>query len=311
MRIIGHRGNGITGNNIPRVDKTHKPENTCAAFEYALSHGADGFETDLMMTADGEIVCIHDDALNLHVAGADFHKRDFGFVSKKTWGQIKNLDVGQGQNIPRLSDAFAVAARHPDSILNLEVKGKGMAEALVKEVNKLCGQFNIAHDRVVYTGNDVAQMKRMRQLDPNAIISPGVFAFFPFIFPVREGGVPRWHDPMKKSLRFVNRIYAHYHGPENRMALTSRSLDRARNDIKPQSLSIYYQEVTKDILDYAAHHNLHILAWSIWERHPDKDPSMANFVREHHNNPRIHIITDYPEEMVRLKKSLDQNGPKP
>src|SRR5690348_8138791 len=48
--IFGHRGS-------PR----RQPENTIASFEEALRAGADGFETDLRMLADGVAVLFHDD----------------------------------------------------------------------------------------------------------------------------------------------------------------------------------------------------------------------------------------------------------
>ncbi len=48
MRLIAHRG----------ASATH-PENTLAAFDAALTAGADGFECDLRLSADGVVVC-HD-----------------------------------------------------------------------------------------------------------------------------------------------------------------------------------------------------------------------------------------------------------
>lgn len=48
--IFGHRGS-------PR----RRPENTVSSFEEALREGADGFETDLRLLADGTAVLFHDD----------------------------------------------------------------------------------------------------------------------------------------------------------------------------------------------------------------------------------------------------------
>lgn len=52
FRIFGHRGS-------PRLF----PENTLASFEESLRAGADGFETDLRLLADGTAVLYHDDEL--------------------------------------------------------------------------------------------------------------------------------------------------------------------------------------------------------------------------------------------------------
>jgi glycerophosphoryl diester phosphodiesterase len=49
MKIYAHRGS--SGNN---------PEMTRSAYEVAIKEGADGFECDVRLSRDGEIVCIHD-----------------------------------------------------------------------------------------------------------------------------------------------------------------------------------------------------------------------------------------------------------
>jgi len=49
MKIYAHRGS--SGNN---------PEMTRLAYEVAIKEGADGFECDVRLSSDGEIVCIHD-----------------------------------------------------------------------------------------------------------------------------------------------------------------------------------------------------------------------------------------------------------
>src|SRR5919201_966059 len=59
MLIFGHRGS-------PR----RFPENTIASFEEALRAGADGFETDLRLLADGAAVLFHDQQVGeAHAAG--------------------------------------------------------------------------------------------------------------------------------------------------------------------------------------------------------------------------------------------------
>jgi glycerophosphoryl diester phosphodiesterase len=51
--MLGHRG-----------ARSHAPENTIAAFDLALEHGADGFEFDLRCTRNREIVICHDPRFN-------------------------------------------------------------------------------------------------------------------------------------------------------------------------------------------------------------------------------------------------------
>jgi glycerophosphoryl diester phosphodiesterase len=52
-----------------RGARAHLPENTLAAFRYALEHGARGLETDARRSADGEIVLAHDKWLRARVGG--------------------------------------------------------------------------------------------------------------------------------------------------------------------------------------------------------------------------------------------------
>ena len=42
----------------------YAPENTMSAFYLGLIYGADGIETDVQRTKDGELVLFHDDTLD-------------------------------------------------------------------------------------------------------------------------------------------------------------------------------------------------------------------------------------------------------
>ena len=96
------------------------PENTMAAFRLAWESGADGVECDVHLTADGEVVCMHDydtgrvSNRKLTIAGSD-------------WAALEGLEVGawksprwNGEPIPRLGELLA--AKPADSILVIEVK---------------------------------------------------------------------------------------------------------------------------------------------------------------------------------------------
>ena len=51
--LLGHRGCRLK----------QFPENSMRAFRHALAAGCDGFEFDVRTTADGKLVCLHDDAI--------------------------------------------------------------------------------------------------------------------------------------------------------------------------------------------------------------------------------------------------------
>ena len=74
--IFAHRGDVETA-----------PENTLAAFESALSKGADGIELDVYLTADGKLVVHHDHYLGRTNDGS-------GFIGDFTLAELQKLDAG-------------------------------------------------------------------------------------------------------------------------------------------------------------------------------------------------------------------------
>src|SRR5437867_120130 len=83
------------------------PENTHVAFAAALELGVDAIEIDCQLSADGELVVIHDETLDRTTTG-------LGPVGAKTWGELATLDAGswwdprfRGERIPRLADVLA------------------------------------------------------------------------------------------------------------------------------------------------------------------------------------------------------------
>ena len=92
--IVAHRG----GFNL-------FPENTCAAFR-ACEGIADRIEFDVQVSADGELVVIHDDTVDRTTDGS-------GAVAGLTLAQLKKLDAGStfssafaGERIPTLAEAL-------------------------------------------------------------------------------------------------------------------------------------------------------------------------------------------------------------
>ena len=115
--LMAHRGNRV-----------HCPENTLAAFRRALEDGADILETDLHLSADGEMVCIHDAALDRTTDGK-------GPVAAKMLSELKALSASYSrpefadERIPTLDE---VAAILPTGIaLALELKTSRFLEPAV------------------------------------------------------------------------------------------------------------------------------------------------------------------------------------
>jgi glycerophosphoryl diester phosphodiesterase len=93
--VIAHRG-----------ASAEAPENTIAAFELAITHGADGIALDIHLSRDDQPVVIHDFTLERTTDGR-------GRVRDRTVRELKRLDAGgwhgapfQGQRIQTLQEVF-------------------------------------------------------------------------------------------------------------------------------------------------------------------------------------------------------------
>ena len=101
---------------------TNYPENTMIAFEKAIEIGVDQIETDVRITKDGELVLIHDAAVDRTTNGT-------GKVCDFTFEELQRLDAGSwksaefaGCRIPKLVDLMELVKDHPTMTLDLELK---------------------------------------------------------------------------------------------------------------------------------------------------------------------------------------------
>lgn len=124
MLILGHRG----------ASKAY-PENTLAAFAAAYDAGADGLEWDVHATADGVPVLTHDRSLARRTG-------DDRNVDEATLEQIKQLDAGNGEQIPTLAEALALCAGR--GYLDIEVKQSGIETEVLDVLNGYEGTWGIS-----------------------------------------------------------------------------------------------------------------------------------------------------------------------
>jgi glycerophosphoryl diester phosphodiesterase len=149
--VIGHRG-----------AKGHVAENTLASFEMAIALGAAGVEFDVHLSADGEIIVIHDETVN-RVTGGE------GEVCGLTLAEIKSLRIGGVHEIPTLAETLGFLPR--DCIVNIELK-TGAAAKPVCHLLKQTGAGN--YDRFIVSSFDWVALKEIRSHFPEIPI--GVLA---------------------------------------------------------------------------------------------------------------------------------------
>ncbi len=194
MRItnIAHRG-----------ARSLAPENTLAAAQKALKIGADLWETDVTVTADGELILMHDislarttDAEKLFPERApwtvttftleEIRQLDLGarFIETDPFGQIAAGTVTPGElmaliciKIPTLREAL-VFTKEADWRVNLELKTipPPMEDfPIVDRVLALIDEVNIETDRIIISSFNLDWLRQVQRLNPDITVQVLVF----------------------------------------------------------------------------------------------------------------------------------------
>jgi glycerophosphoryl diester phosphodiesterase len=123
------------------------PENTMIAFKEAHRAGADGIELDVQLTADGEIVVIHDETIDRTTNGK-------GFVQDFTTEQIQSFDASyifkkwlKKPRIPTLIEVFDWLSRN-ELLCNIELKNStlpypGLEEKVISLIRKYQFEYRV------------------------------------------------------------------------------------------------------------------------------------------------------------------------
>ncbi|MGE7759321.1 glycerophosphodiester phosphodiesterase [Peribacillus sp. NPDC097895] len=108
--IFAHRGSAGT-----------HPENTMSAFKEAARVGADGIETDVQLSKDGEVVIIHDEKLDRTTNAS-------GYVKNRTLMELKTLNASSNykgkwgkEKIPTLEELL-IWLNNNQLFCNIELK---------------------------------------------------------------------------------------------------------------------------------------------------------------------------------------------
>ncbi len=154
VHVCGHRGYSL-----------HYPENTLPAFEAAKAAGATTVEIDLVLTADGEPIVLHDLTVDRTTDG-------HGFAADLSLERIRRLDAGvrfhpafAGTKIPTLSEALVWAKAYEMGIV-LEIKEAERPDIAVDHVAALLRSTGTI-DRVMVIGFDHMLLKRAVERHPD------------------------------------------------------------------------------------------------------------------------------------------------
>jgi glycerophosphoryl diester phosphodiesterase len=159
--IIGHRG-----------AYKYPPENTLKSFHKAIELGADYTEFDVQQSKDGELVIMHDENT--------FRTTGFkALIKNLTLKELKELDCGEGEKIPTLSELITIAKGKIG--LLCEIKAKGLEKKLVKIL--------IANNLLEFTIIDsffIGELLKIQELEPTLKLG--------LVVPIDETYVSEWEQ---------------------------------------------------------------------------------------------------------------------
>ena len=156
IQLFAHRGS-----------RFEYDENTLPAFKASYDAGLRGFETDIRMTRDGELVISHDETL----ARLTPCKR---VVETMTADEIRKVKTNQGNDLiflPELVDFFA----DKDNVyIEFEMKTKPVESYPEERLREYCEKvYNTvmakkpANSLYLFTSSDKRALKMMRSLHPD------------------------------------------------------------------------------------------------------------------------------------------------
>jgi len=143
-------------------------ENSLRGFGSCYERGLRGFETDVRMTQDGELVILHDDSLDRTHQGS-------GPVEQKSASELRGIVSKQGEPLLFLDELLAYFADKPGVYLELEMKTGNRTLYPDDRLRTYCEKLRDAAfarrpegSSYVFTSADERTLRMMRQVEPDA-----------------------------------------------------------------------------------------------------------------------------------------------
>lgn len=198
--IFAHRG-----------DSAHAPENTISAFKMAAEKGATAIELDVNLSADKQVVVIHDSSVNRTTNGQ-------GKVRSLPYASIRELDAGErfseqyrGEHIPTLSEVFETMGKR--IFINVELKDYVTpSDELVPSVAALVKKHGL-QESVMFSSffqNNLLKVKRLLPEVPCGLLALGNFLGWPArTFSYLRKEYSAFHPNLQNvTLDLVKRVHA-------------------------------------------------------------------------------------------------------
>jgi len=134
MLKIGHRG-----------ARGYEAENTLSSFQKAIDLKVDGIELDVHLSADGELMVIHDETIDRTTNGK-------GLVNSFTRAELQSFSIETNNKIPTLSAVFDLVDRR--CFINIELKSFETAAKVVALIEKYIREKNWKYTDFVVSSFD-------------------------------------------------------------------------------------------------------------------------------------------------------------
>jgi glycerophosphoryl diester phosphodiesterase len=144
MQLIGHRGAAGLA-----------PENTRASFKAAINAGVDWIEFDVRSTKDGRIVLSHDP----HTVRTGKRLR---IIARTDYVTLKKVKLKGGNTIPTIAEAFN--GIDGQAKVNVEIKTKGCAEAVVHNIERMVKK-GASYEHFMVSSFQVARLREVNRLN--------------------------------------------------------------------------------------------------------------------------------------------------
>lgn len=208
VKIIGHRGFAST-----------YPENSLIGFEKAAKLGVDGIELDVHITKDGEVVVHHDETIDRMTDGN-------GLIKEKTLDELREYRLKSGlgsgftsEQIPTLQEVFTVLKKHPEVIINIELKTHIILyERIEEKVLEIVDTFK--RDReIIYSSFHLPTLMRVKEIESDAHI-----AF------ITKQAIPHLHD-------YVDTLQLDGIHPRKNIFFANESIFQQKSKVRPWTVN--------------------------------------------------------------------------
>jgi glycerophosphoryl diester phosphodiesterase len=204
--ILGHRG-----------ACAYAPENTLEAFQLAFEQGADGIELDAKLSADGEVVVIHDATLDRTTNG-------HGRVASHSLADLRALEAGsffsdkfRDARIPTLNEVFESFGKK--GLINVELTNyyagrDDLAEKVCELIKKHALQNHIILSS--FFGYNLKKAAKILPDVPRGLLAldgwKGIWArSFGFMFGDYQALHPNIRDVNRQQIQRVHRLERRVH----------------------------------------------------------------------------------------------------